>query len=251
MVGVRRLVRHSPGFGRLLSVRLTSQITDGIFQAALVGGILFNPERHADPLAVAGGLAVLLLPYSLIGPFAGALLDHWDRRNVLLYANVLRAAIIGLVAISVASGAPDVVVLISALAATGAKPISAGGGAAGLPHVARRDDYRRDERAVHHPRRGDADRRTRHHPRAAGDLRRRQLRQRAHDDRGDRARAVSGALAHGFPPLQLGPDEPTIPDGRRSMRSRSGCGTAPARSPNRRRSPRRCRPSARTGSCSA
>ncbi len=132
-------LRSSPGLGRLLSVRLSSQITDGIFQAALVGSILFNPERHADPLAVAGGLAVLLLPYSLIGPFAGALLDHWDRRNVLLYANLLRGLIIGLVALAVASGAPDVVVLISALAATGASRFVAAGLSAGLPHVARRE----------------------------------------------------------------------------------------------------------------
>ena len=132
-------LRHSPGLGRLLAVRLSSQITDGIFQAALVGGILFNPERHADPLAVAGGLAVLLLPYSLIGPFAGALLDHWDRRNVLMYANLLRAAIIVLVATAIAAGAPDTVVLVGALAVTGASRFVAAGLSAGLPHVARRE----------------------------------------------------------------------------------------------------------------
>lgn len=28
------------------------------------------------------GFAVLLLPYSLIGPFAGVLLDHWRRTRV-------------------------------------------------------------------------------------------------------------------------------------------------------------------------
>lgn len=72
---------HSPGLGRLLAVRLTSQLTDGVFQAALIGGVLFNPERHADPLAAALGFAVLLVPYSVIGPFAGALLDRWDRRS--------------------------------------------------------------------------------------------------------------------------------------------------------------------------
>ncbi len=120
-------------------MRLTSQITDGVFQAALFGAILFNPERHSDPLAVAGGLAVLLLPYSLIGPFAGALLDHWDRRNVLMYANVLRAVMIGLVSISIATGASDVVVLIGALAVTGASRFVASGLSAGLPHVAHHD----------------------------------------------------------------------------------------------------------------
>ncbi|MFW0783748.1 MFS transporter [Gordonia sp. CPCC 206044] len=140
--GLRGFVRslgHSPGLGRLLAVRLTSQITDGVFQAALFASILFNPERHADPLAVAGGLAVLLLPYSLIGPFAGALLDHWDRRNVLVYANIIRATMIGLVAVAIATGASDTIVLIGALAVTGASRFVASGLSAGLPHVAHRD----------------------------------------------------------------------------------------------------------------
>lgn len=120
-------------------MRLTSQITDGVFQAALFTAILFNPERHADPLAVAGGFAVLLLPYSILGPFAGALLDHWDRRSVLVYANLVRAALIGVVAVTVASGAPQTVVLIGALVVTGASRFVASGLSASLPHVVRKD----------------------------------------------------------------------------------------------------------------
>ncbi len=140
--GLRGFVRalgHSPGLGRLLAVRLSSQITDGVFQAALFGAILFNPERHADPLAVAGGLAVLLLPYSVIGPFAGALLDHWDRRLVLMYANIIRGLLICIVAVSIATGAPDIVVLIGALAVTGASRFVSSGLSAALPHVVARD----------------------------------------------------------------------------------------------------------------
>ncbi|MGV9826905.1 MULTISPECIES: MFS transporter [unclassified Gordonia (in: high G+C Gram-positive bacteria)] len=132
-------LRNSPGLPRLLAVRLASQLTDGIFQAALVGGVLFNPERHADPVAVAGGIAVLLLPYSLIGPFAGALLDHWDRRAVLLYANLIRGLLIGVVALAIARGAPDMVVLFGALAVTGASRFVSSGLSAALPHVAERD----------------------------------------------------------------------------------------------------------------
>ena len=71
-----RLLRDS-GFRRLLAVRFAAQWGDGMFQAALGGAVPFNPEREADPLAVAAGLAVILLPYSVVGPFAGALLDRW------------------------------------------------------------------------------------------------------------------------------------------------------------------------------
>ena len=48
-------------FGRLLATRLTSQFGDGVFQAALAGTVLFNPERAADPLDVAAGFAVATL----------------------------------------------------------------------------------------------------------------------------------------------------------------------------------------------
>ncbi|GAA1459135.1 MFS transporter [Williamsia maris] len=134
-----RAFRDRPGLSRLLAIRLSSQVTDGLFQAALGGAILFNPERHADPLAVAGGLAVLLLPYSVIGPFAGALLDHWDRRTVLIWANVARAVLVTIVALSIAIGAPDTVVLVTALLVTGASRFVASGLSAGLPHVAPRE----------------------------------------------------------------------------------------------------------------
>ena len=80
-LGFVRLLRTGNGYRRLLTTRFALQWADGMFQAALGGAVLFNPERQADPLAVAAGLAVLLLPYSLIGPFAGALLDRWDRRG--------------------------------------------------------------------------------------------------------------------------------------------------------------------------
>ena len=64
IVRLRELLVH-PGFGKLLTVRLAAQWGDGVFQAALGGLVLFSPEREADPLMVALGLATVLLPYSL------------------------------------------------------------------------------------------------------------------------------------------------------------------------------------------
>ena len=86
-LGFIRLLRTGDGYRRLLTTRFAIQFADGMFQAALGGAVLFNPERQADPIAVAVGLAVLLLPYSLIGPFAGALLDRWERRWVLVVSS--------------------------------------------------------------------------------------------------------------------------------------------------------------------
>ncbi|WP_051198344.1 MFS transporter [Gordonia shandongensis] len=135
MSSIRSIVRH-PGLVRLLTVRLLCQLSDGAFQAALAFSILFNPDRHSEPLAIAGGFAVLLLPYSLLGPFAGAFLDHWDRRAVLLWANLLRAAAVVLVAGVMTVSTPDAVVLICALLVTGASRLVSSGLSAALPHVA-------------------------------------------------------------------------------------------------------------------
>ena len=81
-------------FGRLLATRLTSQTADGFFQTSLAGAVLFNPEHHTGPAQVAGGLVVLLLPYSLIGPFAGVFLDRWRRQRVLVYGAAVRSVLV-------------------------------------------------------------------------------------------------------------------------------------------------------------
>ncbi|MFS8477745.1 MAG: MFS transporter [Micromonosporaceae bacterium] len=82
------------GFLRLLAARLTSQVADGWFQAALAGNLLFSPERRAGSIAIAAGFAILLLPYSVLGPFVGVFLDRWYRRTSMWLANLLRAAVV-------------------------------------------------------------------------------------------------------------------------------------------------------------
>jgi MFS family permease len=136
-LGWARLLRTG-GFRRLLAVRFAAQWGDGMFQAALGGALLFNPERAADPLAVAAGLAVVLLPYSLVGPFAGALLDRWDRRRVLLVANLVRAVLTLVVAAIVSAGVAGVPLYLAALAVAGVSRFVLAGLSAALPHVVAR-----------------------------------------------------------------------------------------------------------------
>jgi hypothetical protein len=133
-LGVGRLLRL-PGYRRLLAVRFPAQFSDGMFQAALGGAVLFNPERQADPLAVAAGLAVLLLPYSVIGPFAGALLDRWERRRVLVVASGLRVLLIVVVAATVYTGADGAPLYLGALAVAGLSRFVGAGLSVGLPHL--------------------------------------------------------------------------------------------------------------------
>ncbi|WP_051132693.1 hypothetical protein, partial [Nocardia paucivorans] len=126
---------RAPGVLRLTLVRFTGQFGDGAFQAALSGAILFNPERETDPVAIAAGFAVLLLPYSLIGPYAGALLDRWDRRLVLLLANLLRAVLIAAVCAGLSTGIDETPLLLLALAVVGIGRFVAAGVSAALPRV--------------------------------------------------------------------------------------------------------------------
>lgn len=123
------------GFRRLLYSRFAAQWGDGMFQAGLAGAVLFNPEREADPLAIAAGFTALLLPYSIIGPFAGALLDRWDRRNVLVVANALRGLTILVTAGAVAGSAGEPVLFTLALIVVGISRFVGSGLSASLPHV--------------------------------------------------------------------------------------------------------------------
>jgi MFS family permease len=122
-------------YRRLITLRFATQWGDGMFQAALGGAVLFNPERQADPLAVAAGLAVLLMPYSLVGPFVGTLLDRWDRRRVLVIANAARVALVAAVAAAVVAGVSGPALYLGALAAMGFSRFVLAGLSVALPHV--------------------------------------------------------------------------------------------------------------------
>src|SRR4051794_16682857 len=131
---VRHLLLRAD-FRRLLGTRLLSQFGDGVFQAALAGTVLFNPQRAADPVDVAAGFAVLLLPYSLVGPFAGVWLDRWSRRQVLLRANLLRAVLVLGVAALVLAGVGGIPFYIAGLVVFSVNRFVLAALSAGLPHT--------------------------------------------------------------------------------------------------------------------
>src|SRR3954452_22044919 len=105
-------------FPELLGTRLVAQCADGVFQASLASAVFFNPEHQTDPAQAAAGFVVLLLPYSLVGPFAGVFLDRWRRQRVLVWASVVRCLFIAVTAAVLATrGAHGVAFYAAALAA--------------------------------------------------------------------------------------------------------------------------------------
>jgi len=133
--GALRAVLANQDFRRLYSTRLAGQFGDGLLQSALATFVLFSPERQPDAVRVAAAFAILLLPYSFIGPFAGVLLDRWRRRNVLVRANWLKALLTIPVIVIVGAGQADLVLGLFVLAVLGVGRFILAGLSASLPHV--------------------------------------------------------------------------------------------------------------------
>ncbi|MBT8224792.1 MAG: MFS transporter [Dactylosporangium sp.] len=128
-------VLRQRGFRRLLAGRLAAQLADGLFQAGLAGSVLFNPEQAASPLAIAAAFAVILLPYSLIGPYLGVFLDRWSRRTVIVLANLLRAVLAIPVIALIWTGAQGIPFLFMTLLVIGLGRLFLAAVSAALPHV--------------------------------------------------------------------------------------------------------------------
>ncbi|MEU4267848.1 MFS transporter [Streptomyces sp. NPDC026092] len=135
-----RVLLRLTNFRRLLAVRLLSQCADGVYQVALATYVVFSPEKETSPAAIASAMAVLLLPYSLVGPFAGVLLDRWQRRQVFLYGNLLRTLLACSTAVLMLASVPDWLFYASALSVTAVNRFVLAGLSAALPRVV--DDER-------------------------------------------------------------------------------------------------------------
>ena len=131
-MGFVELLKH-PRFSRLLAIRWSGQATDGIFQSALASFVLFSPDRQANALNAALGFAVVLLPYSAVGPFVGTVLDRVSRQRVLLFANLFRAMNLLIVALLIFSGTTGIELTFVVLIAFGINRLILAALSAGLP----------------------------------------------------------------------------------------------------------------------
>ncbi|MDU0348374.1 MFS transporter, partial [Actinomyces sp. MRS3W] len=124
-----------PAFRTLLGVRLVSQTGDGMVQAGLATLFFFQPQNMTTASGVAAALVVMLLPFSIVGPFTGPFIDRWSRRQTLLYGNLLRAGLILLttLALRLAGIGPAVYVLV--LVALGVNRFLLSVLSAGLPQI--------------------------------------------------------------------------------------------------------------------
>ncbi|WP_194521565.1 MFS transporter [Cellulosimicrobium sp. JZ28] len=131
---LRALLRLD-GFRKLFAVRLVSQAGDGMFQVGLASLLFFSPESQGTAAAIAGAFAVMLAPFTIVGPFAGVFLDRWQRRQVLAWGNAVRVVITLGMAVLMLTGGVSGWIYALGLAALSVNRFLLAGLSAGLPRV--------------------------------------------------------------------------------------------------------------------
>lgn len=122
-------------FRTLLGVRLVSQTGDGMVQAGLATLFFFQPQNMTTASGVAAALVVMLLPFSVVGPFTGPFIDRWRRRQTLWWGNLARAGLIALTAVVLSAGGIGLPVYVLVLVALGINRFLLSVLSAGLPQI--------------------------------------------------------------------------------------------------------------------
>jgi MFS family permease len=134
-----RALLRLPGFRKLFAVRLVSQAGDGMFQVGLANLLFFSPESQGSASAIAGAFAIMLAPFTVVGPFAGVFLDRWQRRQVLVYGNAVRVLLTGTMAVLMLAQGVTPAIYVLGLAALSVNRFLLAGLSAGLPRVVQGD----------------------------------------------------------------------------------------------------------------
>jgi MFS family permease len=108
---VLALLRHRD-FALLWSSGLISVAGDWLLHVALP---FFVYERTGSTIATAGMIVASLTPAVLLGSVAGVFVDRWNRRRILVAANVLQAATVALLLLVPGGGWLGIVYVVAVL----------------------------------------------------------------------------------------------------------------------------------------
>ena len=90
-------------FSLLMATQFFAQAGDGVVQAALAKLIVFGGQRGFDlegarsPDDLLRIALYVFIPYTVLSPFLGVVIDRWDRRKLLFVANGFRAAVVAII----------------------------------------------------------------------------------------------------------------------------------------------------------
>jgi predicted MFS family arabinose efflux permease len=130
--------RLGTGFRWLLASSWTSNLGDGI---ALAAGPLLVASLTRDPFLVSLAAGVQWLPPLLFGLLAGAVTDRVDRRLLVVVVDLLRAGVLAVLTLAVATDLVGIGSLLAALFVLGTAEVFADNSSQTiLPTLVRRDD---------------------------------------------------------------------------------------------------------------
>src|SRR5829696_8072075 len=131
-------VRLGSSFRWLFASSLISNVGDGI---ALAAGPLLVASQSSDPFVVSLAVFAQVLPPLLFGIVAGAVADRMDRKRIVILVNLVRAMMLGLLAMTVATGTVNVpIILLSLFVLATAETFADVAAGALLPRIVPRAD---------------------------------------------------------------------------------------------------------------
>ncbi len=130
--------RLGRSFRWLLASSVITNVGDGV---ALAAGPLLVASQTRDPLLVSMALMAQVLPQLLFGVPAGAIADRHDRRRIVAGVNLVRAAVLAVLAATIVSGSVSIAVVLLSLFVLGTAETFADVGTGSLlPRLVRRED---------------------------------------------------------------------------------------------------------------
>lgn len=104
--------RLGGSFRWLLASSVVTNLGDGV---ALAAGPLLIAALTRDPFLVAMAYLAQQLPVLLFGILAGGIADRFDRRRITVAVNLARAAVLGVLAVTIATDAVSIAIVIATL----------------------------------------------------------------------------------------------------------------------------------------
>jgi MFS family permease len=112
VVGTVMPARLGTSFRWLWSASMLTNIGDGI---ALAAGPLLVASQTRDPFLVSLAFFFEFLPSLVFGTVAGVIVDRVDRRRIVVLVNLARAAVLAVLAATIATGSVSIAAVLLAL----------------------------------------------------------------------------------------------------------------------------------------
>ena len=99
------LLKTKRDFRNLLGAQFLAQAGDGLVQASIASVIAFGGQKGfdlegaKDPDEILRIALYIFIPYTILSPFLGVVIDRWNRRSLLFWANALRAVVVGVLGV--------------------------------------------------------------------------------------------------------------------------------------------------------